>query len=226
MLLEILVNIIIILIGLYLLLKEKTKKKYSTKVLLENRNFIIFALPLSAIFTLRDSNLYLILLILVYLTYKDSISTTTTKIFWRKLVTNCIKRVIYTWPLFFILSVFSTQAFEDFTEQSIVTKIREMDYSTELILILVMVIIISPVIEEIYFRRLIYGVLKKFIGMFWACVVTSIIFAIIHMNLHAFPVLFFLGIVLNCIYENDGTLISPIIFHSLFNTIMIILILF
>ena len=226
MLLEILLNIIIILIGLYLLLKEKTKKKYSTKVQLEKRNFLIFALPLSAIFTLKESNLYLLLLILVYLTYKDSIFTNNVQIYWRKLGTNCVKRIIYTWPLFFILSVFSTKAFNDFAEQNIVLKIRVMEYSAELILTLVMVIIVSPVIEEIYFRKIIYGVLKKYIGMFWACGITSVIFATIHMNLHAFPVLFFLGIVLNCFYENDGTLISPIIFHSLFNTIMIILILF
>ena len=100
-----------------------------------------------------------------------------------------------------------------------------MGYSSELISILVMSVIISPIIEEIYFRKILYTSAKKYLGVFWSGIINSLLFSVVHLNLHSFPVLIMLGMILTLIYENDGSIISPIVFHSSFNIIMIAFIL-
>ena len=143
-----------------------------------------------------------------------------------KKMNSGIKRLILIWPLLFLVSFFSNQFFNEFREQDLVSKVRELRISYELLNIVVLAVIISPVLEEIFFRRLMYRSLKKNFGVLLAGIITSFLFALVHLNLYAFPVLFVLSIILIIIYEKDNTIFSPMLLHSIFNLVMIISILF
>ena len=220
----ILVNLIVVLLSLFFLITNKRKKCYTTQVLFDKNRIILLIIPFSALFLFKDGIIYIIFLITIYLSAQLSKSDIKRKTFWKREFKKVIKRLIYCWPLLLVTSVFSSFCFDEYTEQDIVAKIRKLGYSSELISILVMSVIISPIIEEIYFRKILYTSVKKYVGVFWSGIINSLLFSVVHLNLHSFPVLFILGMILTLIYENDGSIISPIVFHSSFNIIMIVFI--
>lgn len=83
-------------------------------------------------------------------------------------------------------------------------------------------VVISPILEEIIFRGLIYRALKGRGSKFVAAGFTSFIFALIHWNLLAFAGLFMLSICLIKIYEHSADIREPILVHALLNAITII----
>ncbi len=78
-------------------------------------------------------------------------------------------------------------------------------------------IIVAPLAEEFIFRGYIYGVLRRNLGIIPSILVTSLLFASIHLNLSALPALFLLGICLTLAYENTGSLVVPMLMHAGFN---------
>ena len=222
---EILINFIVVLLSLYFFSTKKRKKNYTTKVLCETNRLLLLTIPLSALFLFKNGLIYIIFVISIYFSaqlYKSDIKG---KTIWKRECQKVIKRLINFWPLLLVISVFSSFCFGEYSEQDIVSKIRKLGYSTKLISILVMSVIISPIIEEIYFRKILYTTMKKYIGVFWSAIINSLLFSVVHLNLHSFPVLIILGMILTVIYENDGSIISPIVFHASFNIIMITFIL-
>ncbi len=95
-----------------------------------------------------------------------------------------------------------------------------------LALSLLSIIVLAPLSEELVFRKILYGICRGVmvsIGarMKWrigiSAVLTSLLFAFIHINAFAFLPLFFMGVFLALSYEKSGSIWTPIIFHSLFN---------
>ena len=126
--------------------------------------------------------------------------------------------LIISWPLIVLTSLFSMFLFSEFEEQEIVTKLKtDMNIS-----LLLSSIIIAPVLEEIYFRKIVYRILKKKIGVFIGIVISSCMFGIIHYNLYSFGTLFLISIICTINYENTGRIIHSILIHSFFNLVMII----
>ena len=222
---SILINLIVVVLSFFFYFINKRKKNYTAKVLFEKNRIILLTIPFSVLFLFKDGIIYIIFLITIYFLAQLSKTDIKRNFFWRREFKKVIKRLICLWPLLLVISVFSSFCFSEYTEQDIVSKIRKLGYSSELVSILVMSVIISPIIEEIYFRKLIYTSAKKYVGVFWSGILNSLLFSVVHLNLHSFPVLLILGMILTLIYENDGSIISPIIFHSSFNIIMIAFIL-
>ena len=145
-----------------------------------------------------------------------------------KIIESIIKGFIHTikvWPILFLIGFFSSILLVGFAPQENVRKLQNGNYSNIGIIILT-ACIIAPITEELIFRGMIYPLLKKGIGVFWGCAISSIIFSAIHYNVLSFAVLFVFSCCLTYIYEKYNTLLVPIISHSTFNGIMIILILF
>ncbi|MDY3917520.1 MAG: type II CAAX endopeptidase family protein [Candidatus Limivivens sp.] len=73
--------------------------------------------------------------------------------------------------------------------------------------------ILIPVAEELIFRGLMYGNMKKYVSAAQAVVLGALIFALYHGNpiqmIYAFP----MGILLNVVYEKWGSLTAPILLH-------------
>ena len=222
---ELVINFIVVIISFCLLQKKSTNQEYRTDVKLLENNYSLITIPACSIFFFENSMYYLIVLCALFVVDTSKIRQPE-KIHFMKKMNSGIKRLIIIWPLLFLVSFFSNQFFNEFREQDLVSKVRELRISYELLNIVVLAVIISPVLEEIFFRRLMYRSLKKNFGVLLAGIITSFLFALVHLNLYAFPVLFVLSIILIIIYEKDNTIFSPMLLHSIFNLVMIISILF
>jgi len=83
--------------------------------------------------------------------------------------------------------------------------------------------IVTPLFEEILFRGLFQTVLRSYVIRPWPAIfISSGIFAIAHANGTHWPALFVLGIAMGYAYEKSGSLLRPMIIHSLFNGITIL----
>ena len=134
-----------------------------------------------------------------------------------------IKYLILSWPILFLFSFLSKFILGEMPEQDIVKSIKS-NQSIELVKIIFGATVISPIVEEIFFRKILYGILKEYIGVFFGVFSTSILFSIIHLNLYSFFTLFIFSIILCFIYEQIKSIYVPILVHSMFNLVMILLI--
>ncbi len=80
------------------------------------------------------------------------------------------------------------------------------------------VCLVGPVGEELFFRGLLYGSLRRW-GRPLAVVASAAIFAGVHFVPAALPVLFIVGVILALLYERTGSLIPSIALHVLINTL-------
>lgn len=222
---ELVINLIVVLFSFYILRQKSVNRKYRTDVKLAENNYSLITIPACTIFFLENSLYYLIIFCTLFLVGALD-KRKTKRIHFSEKMKSGIKRLILFWPLLLLISFVSNHLFNEFCEQDLVSKVRELGISYELINIVVLAVIISPVLEEIFFRRLMYRSLKKKFGVLLAVIITSFLFAVVHLNLYAFPVLFILSIILIIIYEKDNTIFSPMLLHSIFNFVMIISILF
>ncbi len=84
--------------------------------------------------------------------------------------------------------------------------------------LLLMVSVLAPVYEEVTFRGLFYGALRKYLPSLGSASLVGLTFAVIHPeNPLAMLVLFSLGFILSLTFEYSGNIITPITFHSLWN---------
>ncbi len=94
---------------------------------------------------------------------------------------------------------------------------RETDVVTIRAMIAVSVILIAPFAEELVFRGYIYTVTKRFSDRFFAALLSSLLFGVVHFNIMALVPLVFLAMVLAISYELTGSIWAPISIHTLFN---------
>lgn len=83
---------------------------------------------------------------------------------------------------------------------------------------------VAPILEEIFFRGFLYPALRNLGGPLLAILVVSGLFAAVHPIGHFYPLLL-LGAVLAYAYERTGNLVGPILIHSLYNGIQLLLLL-
>ena len=83
--------------------------------------------------------------------------------------------------------------------------------------------IIGPIYEEILFRYLLYNRLKKKYSIKKSILITTIIFALIHISPIKIIYAFILGLILNIAYEKYHNIIATILIHISANTIVIFL---
>lgn len=89
------------------------------------------------------------------------------------------------------------------------------------LVMVIVVLVLTPVTEEILYRGLLQEGLARLSGRRWtAILMTSVIFAAMHWGNtepHALVGLFALSIAFGWAYERTGRLIAPIVMHVLFN---------
>jgi len=83
--------------------------------------------------------------------------------------------------------------------------------------------IIGPIYEEILFRYLLYNRLKSRYSIKKSLLITTIIFALIHLNPIKIIYAFLLGLIINISYEKHQNILAPILIHIAANTIVIFL---
>ena len=80
-------------------------------------------------------------------------------------------------------------------------------------------VVIAPLAEECFFRGLIQTVLGDVLKKRWpAVVITALLFGVAHSQQpQVIPTLAVLGVLLGASYERSGSLVAPMVLHSLFN---------
>ncbi len=92
----------------------------------------------------------------------------------------------------------------------------EMIGSSPIWLIILIVVVIGPIIEELIFRKILLDRLSV-CGDFAALIVTSIAFGLFHGNLYQFFYAALIGLILGYVYLRSGKIIYPIIIHMVVN---------
>ena len=87
----------------------------------------------------------------------------------------------------------------------------------------VLVVVLAPVAEEVFFRGFFYGSLRGHLGAPGAAVASSLVFALVHFTseqtLSLLPLLGVLGLLFCFLYERTGSLYPGIALHALNNAV-------
>ena len=83
--------------------------------------------------------------------------------------------------------------------------------------------LIGPIYEEILFRYLFFNRLKKYFSKKKAILITTLIFALIHLSSIKIIYAFFLGLILTISYEKYQTILAPVLIHIFANSIVLFL---
>ncbi|CCH67475.1 Abortive infection protein [Richelia intracellularis HH01] len=76
----------------------------------------------------------------------------------------------------------------------------------------------APLFEEYLFRGFLLPSLTRYFSMWGAITVSSLLFAIVHLNLSEIIPLTALGMVLGFVYTRSRNLMAPIVLHSIWNS--------
>lgn len=95
--------------------------------------------------------------------------------------------------------------------------VEEIQYSVPVWLGLVLYGIISPIVEEMVFRGVVYNRIKKFFGVFKAVVFSALLFGFFHGNLPQFLYGTIMGILMAICYEYAECFAAPVLVHMAAN---------
>ncbi|MEE8535077.1 MAG: CPBP family intramembrane glutamic endopeptidase, partial [Kiloniellales bacterium] len=84
--------------------------------------------------------------------------------------------------------------------------------------------VIVPFAEELFFRGLLYGWLRRRIGAWLAALASALFFSLLHNILWLVPALTVLGVILARVYEKSGSLWAVMVTHGLFNAVTVVVI--
>jgi hypothetical protein len=102
-------------------------------------------------------------------------------------------------------------------EQEAVESFRADNQLDTILWFMFSAVLLSPMIEELFFRGYLLTFLKNYTSTGLAIVLSAGVFGAVHLNLAAFIPLWFLGIVLGLAYEHTGSLLVPLGVHACFN---------
>lgn len=86
-------------------------------------------------------------------------------------------------------------------------------FSTDIVTGIFLYCILSPVTEELLFRRLVYDLLYKSLGFPAAALISSLLFAAYHMNMIQGIYAFSMGMLICVLYHRDHRMGVPIAMH-------------
>lgn len=107
----------------------------------------------------------------------------------------------------------------DLKQQPMVENAPDISDPLTRVLMVVTLCLGAPIMEELIFRGVLYGVAARFIHPVYACVASSVLFGVIHGNLLSLIPLSVLGVFLAEAYRRSGSLLVPIFMHAGFNLI-------
>ena len=104
-------------------------------------------------------------------------------------------------------------------EQDSVQYIRENAHKAIIIPTALQVIIVAPIVEEIFFRGFIFSTLIHRVSTPAAALFSGVLFGAIHFSLAQTIVLSIFGVVQCYLYRRTGSILYPILLHFIFNTL-------
>jgi len=98
------------------------------------------------------------------------------------------------------------------------TVLRTPRSSLEVAWLLVLLCVLVPIGEEVFFRGFIYNTLRRW-GWVWAVILSSVLFAAVHLQVVHFLPILLLGVVLAVLYQRTGSLVASMVVHGVNNLI-------
>ena len=91
------------------------------------------------------------------------------------------------------------------------------------ILVVIRAVIVTPVVEELVFRGLVFRRMKEYTSFWPAAIVSSVLFGLYHMNLIQGIYAFLFGIIICLLYDRYGHLAAAVLVHFGANLLSVIL---
>ncbi|MGU8770638.1 CPBP family intramembrane glutamic endopeptidase [Clostridium perfringens] len=101
---------------------------------------------------------------------------------------------------------------------------NQLSTARESIIQLIITIVLIPIYEEIFYRGIIFGYLRKNFNIVLAILFQSLIFGLMHLNLVQGIYTFILGIVLALVYIYTDSILGNITIHIIFNLLGLLVI--
>jgi uncharacterized protein len=95
-----------------------------------------------------------------------------------------------------------------------------------LLLISLLIALIGPFVEEVFFRGFLYGAFRKTVGTLKAVLLSSFLFAFLHASLLGFAPIMVLGVLFAYLRERTGSLIPSITAHIVHNSVLAVMMFF
>lgn len=92
---------------------------------------------------------------------------------------------------------------------------------TDLWLLMILIAVVAPMAEELFFRGMLYPLLRQRWAVWPAILVNGLLFSLIHILPPLLPGLFLVGVVLAWVREKSGSIIPCILLHALQNGIVL-----
>lgn len=141
---------------------------------------------------------------------------------WKNDIRAGIKRYLIAIPILMttgiVVDLISKLAGSAPQQQEIVKRVLGEKSIPTLIFMITFGAIIAPVIEEFLFRGFLLTAMNKYFGRWKAILISSLVFASVHLNIHVFLQIFILGILLGYVFERTGSLVAPIAIHVIHNS--------
>jgi membrane protease YdiL (CAAX protease family) len=95
---------------------------------------------------------------------------------------------------------------------------------SEVLLLLILVAGVVPFAEELFFRGLVYPLMRRDLGPALAIPLNAALFALVHVIPQLLPGLFVIGLILTYLRERSGSIWPGVLYHALQNGLALLLI--
>jgi hypothetical protein len=123
--------------------------------------------------------------------------------------------IINTW----LIPIFTGARFENPQVEAITGGLQLSPL--DLLLLLVLIAVVAPIAEELFFRGMLYPIMRRRWGAGWAMVLNALVFALAHFLPVLIPGLFFVGLILAVVRERSQSVLPGILLHVLQNGIVV-----
>ncbi|HET7627633.1 MAG TPA: type II CAAX endopeptidase family protein [Bacillales bacterium] len=135
----------------------------------------------------------------------------------------------FKWIVLGILLAFATQMAAGIIEQAL--GVRHASQNTKMIteiakqmpIFIIVVAVIGPILEEVVFRKVIFGSLRRRYDFTIAALASSFLFGLAHLDFPYLLTYVAMGYVFAFLYEKTKRIVVPIAAHATMNTIVVLL---
>ncbi|MBR5597339.1 MAG: CPBP family intramembrane metalloprotease [Lachnospiraceae bacterium] len=99
-------------------------------------------------------------------------------------------------------------------------QVAQIQFSVDLVPALIFYAVISPVVEEVIFRGIVYQSLERNFSSILAIIGSALLFGAFHGNIVQMLYGTFMGSIMAWIYRRYGKIITPVLFHAAANATM------
>ncbi len=119
--------------------------------------------------------------------------------------------------------IYATMLFVTPPDHPLIVEVKNAVDWKEILIPLFLAGVLAPVTEEILYRLFTFLPMQERWGFWGGAIVSSLVFALMHLNLYWFGEMMVVGIGLAFVYYSTGSLVSAIVAHSVINTSKILM---